>query len=84
MKEKLLQFLKALEHAIVPPAGYHHSITYSLHDGEEYLRLGVWTQDSTRLLFLADGDLEKPVDELVAEIQALCKAGLGQLAKEDQ
>jgi hypothetical protein len=73
MREKILQFLRALERMIVPPQGCHHSLTYSQHEGEEFLCLGVWTEGSTRLFFLADGDLEKPADELVAEVVALCK-----------
>lgn len=78
MKEKLFQFLKALERALVPPSGCHHSITYNQYgndtDGwEERLGLHVWTENSCRTLFVIDGDLERPAEDLVAEVVALCK-----------
>jgi hypothetical protein len=72
MREKLLQFLRMLERAMVPPVGCHHSLTYSLYEGEEFLCLQVW-MPGPRTFFLVDGDLERPAEDLVSEILELCK-----------
>lgn len=80
MKEKLLAFLKALEAAVPVSGGRHHSITFNQFGSdsvgwEDKLGLHVWIPNGhagapVQTFFLEDGDLEKPVDILVAEIKA--------------
>jgi len=70
MREQLIAFLKALEAAIPPAVPLtHHPIFFAsdLQDGTDRLALSV----NGRVLFLDDGDLEKPVDQLVRECCAI-------------
>jgi hypothetical protein len=86
MRTYLLNLLKALEHKIppIPAAGAvadaHHAITFSQYGSDEQgwedrLALHVRTQKSITF-FLDDGDFEKPIDALVAEIVDEVFAGL--------
>lgn len=73
MERKLIKFLKALEQALPPITG-HHSLTYTQYgdpkdraNAEDKLALGIRDKNCT-ILFLEDGDLEKPTRQLVDEV----------------
>jgi hypothetical protein len=74
VRNKLLEFLKALEVAL-PPEGGHHAITFcqygSASTGWEdrlglHVRLG---ESAMQTVFLEEGDLEKPVWLLIADVK---------------
>lgn len=76
MKKRIMEFLKLLESALPPPEGAHHSITFAQYGSDDAgwddrLALGLREGGTTRIVFLEDGDLERPPSELVTEITQL-------------
>ena len=71
MHTKLIELLSALEKVIDPKDG-HHGIVVAYGRLALAMRLG----DSSRVLFLDEGDLEKSTDWLVGEVLRLLESDL--------
>ena len=72
---KVIAFLIALERALTPPRGQHHVLFASDYNTESgwqpCLFLQVAARQPVEPIQIQDGDLAKPIEQLVDEVTAL-------------
>jgi hypothetical protein len=66
MREYLIAFLQALETALPPPPNHHHAIVI-----DHFGRLALWIEGREMAVWIDEGDLDKPVEQLVRECCAV-------------
>jgi hypothetical protein len=79
MERQLLEFLKALELAIIPPKNCHHCLMFSQYGSDEVgwndrLALQVNNAGTFQCFFLEESDFQKPIHQLVSEIALLVES----------
>ncbi len=75
MNRRLMEFLRLLESAVPPSDGCHHAIIlYKYGSGdkwEDQLSVCMRIGEVNKVLFLDDGDLDRPPADLVSDIVRL-------------
>lgn len=69
---KIRNILKALEARFMPAPGSHHNFTYRPDlGGVDTLRLNLSWRGVFRPIDVNEGDLDKPIDQIITEIAVL-------------